>query len=71
MLSAESSATARVNRTTDDGASFTSVLEDKDGHGWIDLGFTTPQQAVAVSVGRTLYLSHDAGATWSPVGFAS
>lgn len=71
LLSAESSAAARVNRTTDDGASFTSVLEDKDGHGWIDLGFTTPQQAVAVSVGRTLYLSHDAGATWSPVGFAS
>ena len=36
---------------------------------WTDLGFTTPQQAVVVLNGIALYLSHDAGQTWSRVTF--
>ncbi len=58
-------------RTTDDGSNFASVLEDRQAQGnpWADLGYTTPDQAFVVNYGRVMYLSHDAGATWQPVGF--
>ncbi len=73
LLSAESSVASQVQRTTDDGASFAMVLRDTAGQGrpWVDLGFTTPEQAVVVSAGRVLHLSRDAGATWAPVSFTS
>lgn len=73
LLSAESSVAAQIRRTSDNGASFSQVLSDKEGQGrtWADLGFTTRDQAVVVSVGWVLHLSRDAGATWSPMSFGS
>ncbi len=71
LLAAEASIISRVARTTDDGSNFASVLEDRQAQGnpWADLGYTTPDQGFVVNYGRVMYLSHDAGATWQPVGF--
>ena len=69
LLVAASSGGSVVTRTTNDGASFATVLNDSLGGGtpWTDLGFTTAQQATVVLIGRRSIWSPDAGATWTAV----
>lgn len=71
LLVAAASGASAVFRTTDDGVSFqrASVIAPGGGVPWADLGFTTPTQAVVVSLDHGLYLSQDAGATFQPVAF--
>lgn len=58
-------------RTTDDGATVqpAEVNTPAGGYRWADLGFTTPTRAVVVLVGKALYVSDDAGATWTATRF--
>lgn len=71
LLAAASSGASAVLRTTDDGVRFGSstVSAPPGGIPWADLGFTTPTQAVVVSLDTALYLSHDAGASFQRVVF--
>lgn len=71
LLIGESSGGSEILRTTDDGRSIHTVLfpPNSGGEPWTDLGFTTPTQAVVILNGKTMYLSHDAGATWAPTTF--
>jgi hypothetical protein len=70
LIWAESSAASYLLRTTDDGQSFTRVLDANDGgEGWSDLDFVTPTEGVVINGAGRLFMSHDAGATWSPVTF--
>ncbi len=71
LLLAASSGGSTVARTTNDGQRFGVVLTDPAGGGtpWSDLGFTTQQQAMVILTGRALYVSRDAGATWTAVRF--
>lgn len=71
LLAAVSSGASEILRTTDDGATLTnaSIAAPSGGIAWADLGFTTPTQAVVVLVGTAMYLSHDAGATFTKISF--
>ena len=71
LLLAVESGTSAILRTTNDGGSYVNarVSVPSGGYAWADLGFTTSSQAVAVLPGRTMYLSHDAGASFAPVSF--
>lgn len=71
LLLAVASGRSEILRSTDDGASLTnaSIKTATGGIVWTDLGFTTASQAIAVLGGTALYLSRDAGSSWSPVRF--
>ena len=70
LLAAVASGDDGILRTADDGATMSKVKTvDAGGLPWADLGFTTSTQAVAVLVHRAMYLSHDAGKTWTQVRF--
>lgn len=70
LLAAASSGESQLVRTTDDGQTLPPVLRAYGGGiPWVDLGFTTPDQAVAVLADSALYLSRDAGRTWAAVRF--
>lgn len=71
LLVATASGDSRILRTTDDGGHYTdaSATTPGGGIGWSDLGFTTADRAVAVLQGTALYLSHDAGRSFSRVRF--
>lgn len=71
LLLAESSAASALVRTVDDGHSFRAsrVHSPEGGIPWSDLGFTTPDQAEAVLDHRAMYVSHDAGRTFTRVRF--
>ncbi len=74
-----------IYRSTDSGGSWDTVDDLADGGaGFRDLGFTTATQGVVVSgepttgtpsstdaaaTGSQLLMTHDAGATWTPVSF--
>jgi len=81
LLLATASGASWIDRSTDAGHSWATVITYGDGgQGWADLGFTTPSNVVVVHgpadangnpdgrPGRLL-LSSDAGATWTVVGF--
>jgi photosystem II stability/assembly factor-like uncharacterized protein len=70
LLVAVASGDDEILRTTDDGATLGTVnAVPAGGLPWADLGFTTPTQAVAVVAKYGMYLSRDAGRTWTPVRF--
>lgn len=70
LLLAVASGRSSILRTTDDGSTLHTPLTVNSGGGqWADLGFTTPTQAVVVLLDKALYLSHDAGASFSAVRF--
>ncbi|GAC1316073.1 MAG: hypothetical protein NVSMB16_13020 [Acidimicrobiales bacterium] len=59
--------------TEDGGATWTTVFRQAGGGSWLDLGFTTATQGVAIesvtSGGTIMLLSHDGGHSWQPVTF--
>lgn len=71
LLAATASGSSQIIRTTDDGGTFgeSALSAPAGGIPWADLGFTTTRQAVAVLQGTAMYLSHDAGASFSAVRF--
>lgn len=70
LLMAVASGRSSILRTTDDGGTLHASLNvGSGGVQWADLGFTTPAQAVVVLLDKALYLSSDAGASWSAVHF--
>ena len=71
LLAATASGSSQIIRSTDDGGTFEQAALSAPAGGvpWADLGFTTSQQAVAVLRGTALYLSRDAGASFSAVSF--
>ena len=60
-----------ILRTTDDGMTLhdAGVSAPTGGLPWTDLGFTTSSQGVVVLEDSGLYVSRDAGRSWSPVHF--
>jgi photosystem II stability/assembly factor-like uncharacterized protein len=70
LLVAVASGDDEILRTADDGATLGKVKTvTAGGLPWADLGFTTPSQAVAVLAQTGMYLSRDAGKTWTQVRF--
>jgi photosystem II stability/assembly factor-like uncharacterized protein len=70
LLMACASGNSELYRSTDDGVSLASVLgANSGGAPWIDLGFTTAQQAVVILASAAMYLSHDSGTSWAKVSF--
>jgi hypothetical protein len=70
LLLAATAGNSVLQRTTNDGASFTTALTvNSASAGWSDVGFTTSLQAIAVLPGRAFYISHDAGRTWTQMRF--
>ena len=72
LIVADSSGSSYLHRTLDDGAHFTDVTPSgvrNGGYPWSDLGFTTADQGVVVERNFSLFLTRDAGATWSRVSF--
>jgi hypothetical protein len=71
LLLSESSGASEILRTTDDGQHFSTPLSPSNtgGLAWADLGFTTQLQASVILPGTSMYLSHDAGATWARLTF--
>lgn len=70
LLLAAASGNSAILRTTDDGTTLhTAFSVSNGGIEWADLGFTTPTQAVVILANSGLYLSHDAGASFSRVRF--
>jgi photosystem II stability/assembly factor-like uncharacterized protein len=70
LLLAATAGSSVLQRTTNDGASFTTALTVNGAStGWSDVGFTTSTQAIAVLPGRAFYLSRDAGRTWTRMPF--
>jgi len=67
LLAATASGGSEILRSTDDGATLVNakISTASGGLEWTDLGFTTTNQAVVVLSHTALYLSHDAGSTWS------
>jgi hypothetical protein len=61
--------------TSDGGARWTTVYQDRHYPAWLDLGFTTGTQGVVVEIFHegpaALLLTRDGGRTWSPVRFGS
>ena len=59
--------------TEDGGATWTTVFRQAGGGSWLELGFTTATQGVAIesvtSGGTIMLLSHDSGHSWQPVTF--
>ena len=66
--STDSDSRAILLRTSDGGRTWRTVHRDAQGR-WLDLGFTSPQQGVAISEGTTgrLLMTFDTGQTWAPV----
>jgi photosystem II stability/assembly factor-like uncharacterized protein len=70
LLLAATAGNSVLQRTTNDGASFTTPLTVNGASaGWSDMGFTTTTQAIAVLRNQAFYISHDAGVTWTRVRF--
>ncbi len=71
LIMASSSGGSSILRTADDGRTIRNdhVRTPTGGIPWTDVGFTTPSQALAVLADSGLYLSHDAGKTFSRVRF--
>lgn len=81
LVLATASAASWLDRSTNAGRSWKTLLtEDDGGVGWADLGYTTPADAVVVhgpadtdgnadGAPGQLLLSSDAGATWHVVSF--
>ena len=70
LLISASSGGSLISRTSDDGRHFTTPLAPiSGGVPWSDLGFTTQNQASVVLAGTAMYLSRDAGATWTATTF--
>ncbi|MCA1841717.1 MAG: hypothetical protein LC792_00740 [Actinobacteria bacterium] len=66
--STDSQSRTTLLRTADGGRTWRTVHRDAQG-GWLELGFTSPRQGVAVSdatPGRLL-MTFDGGQTWAPV----
>lgn len=66
---ADSNAKAVLLRTSDAGRTWSTVHREDEG-GWLDLGFTSPQQGVAIHEGKAgkLLMTFDGGETWRAVG---
>lgn len=62
---------SEILRSTDDGATLTNaaIKTPSGGIGWSDLGFTTSTHSVAVLQHTALYLSRDAGRSWTSAHF--
>lgn len=71
LLVATASGGSEILRSTDDGATLTNaaIKTPSGGIGWSDLGFTTSTHAVAVLQHTALYLSRDAGRSWTSAHF--
>jgi photosystem II stability/assembly factor-like uncharacterized protein len=59
-------------RSTDNGVHWQAVHTEPSG-GWSYLGFTTPDQGVAILEGDhpALLITHDRGATWTRVALGT
>ena len=55
--------------STDGGRTWVPVLS-RSGTAWVDVGFTTATQGVAIAT-HELVMTSDGGQTWKPVSFAS
>jgi putative cell wall-binding protein/photosystem II stability/assembly factor-like uncharacterized protein len=79
LVMASASGASFLYATFDGGSSWQSVLDSTTGgQAWHDLGFTTPQQGVAVegtpSVSgqpSQLWMTRDGGRSWQPIVFAN
>lgn len=71
LLISVTSGRSEIMRTTDDGKSYARAKANTGDEGvpWSDLGFTTSEQAVAILDHHAMYLSHDAGKTFTQVRF--
>lgn len=69
LMVAAASGTSVLLRTTDDGKVLhrISLAVPAGGYSWIDLGFTTTTQAIAVLPAHHFYMSTDKGAHWHVV----
>jgi hypothetical protein len=65
---ADSNANAVLLRTADSGRTWSTVHREAKG-GWLNLGFTSPRQGVAIHQGQLgeLLMTFDGGHTWTPV----
>ncbi len=79
LVVAASSGASFLYASFDGGVSWQTVLDSATGgQSWHDLGFTTPQQGVAIegdpaisSAPAQLWLTRDGGRTWQPIVFAN
>jgi photosystem II stability/assembly factor-like uncharacterized protein len=71
-VSGTNSVNVALEMTFDNGASWHAVYRQAGG-GWLELGFTTVQQGVAIVLGawhaNTMLFTTDGGRHWAPVSF--
>jgi photosystem II stability/assembly factor-like uncharacterized protein len=69
VAGADSNAKAVLLRTADGGRTWRTVHRENHEGGWLELGFTSPRQGVAISQGKTgkLLMTFDGGQTWAAV----
>jgi len=56
--------------TFDEGATWSVVNHQADADGWLQVGFTTTRQGVAIDSSGALLMTFDGGHVWAPVAFA-